>query len=228
MLRIIPILLLLLLLSSLAWSSEPIGSYNKGSLLNAVKLPAAGEGYMHLYRESDLGWGTEELIGLIQNSAKLMNQLYPGQARLQVEDLGAENGGDILRHGSHENGLDVDLTYYRRDGLEHDPIATGKKYSNPMVIKKKISPNFDHAKNWNLVKALHQSGSINRIFMDGVIKKELCKYAKVIKEYKSHGHVLRSIRHADNHHDHMHTRLNCPTHAKRCIPQIEVPAGSGC
>ena len=207
---------------------EAWGSYSKGKLINGIDLPLEGDGFVRLYLELDHGWGTLELHDLIFKSAAFMEKNYPNRGRLQVEALSAKSGGKIKAHASHQNGLDVDLTYFRMDGREHDPVSSGQMYSDPMVIDNKISPNFDHERNWAYVKALHRYGKINRIFMDRVIKKELCQYAKSIQEYNDNIHILRSIRHVDNHHDHLHVRLQCPENSKNCVPQTEVTGGSGC
>lgn len=226
MLKLLPLLFLSFL--SVAHASGPVGYYRDGSLENGVNLPVSGEGYMRLFLEHDRGWGAVELINLITASAWQMSRAYPGEARLQVEDLSARFGGKITDHGSHQNGLDADLTYYRIDNLEHEPSRSYQMYSPPMVVNGLISPNFHSEKNWALVKSLHQNGNVNRIFMDQVIKNELCRYARSVGEDQSYSEVLRSLRHEENHQDHLHVRLHCPPGASKCRPQAPPPAGSGC
>jgi penicillin-insensitive murein endopeptidase len=183
---------------------------------------------MRLYVEEDKGWGTSELLQTIVLASAHMERRYPGHGRLQVEDLSARSGGKIEGHNSHQNGLDADLTYYRLDGEEHDPIATGQKYSPSMVVNGRISLNFDTQRNWEFMKALHRSGPVQRIFVDRVIKAELCRHAKLTGEYAANVAVLRSLRHEENHADHMHVRLRCPLPIRRCAPQADLTGGSGC
>ena len=77
-------------------------------------------------------------------------------------------------------------------------------------------------RNWS------QHGKIQRIFVDAVIKTELCKYSKSVEDYRDYSEVLRSLRPYQNHADHLHVRLYCPPDAQECIAQEEVPAGPGC
>jgi hypothetical protein len=43
---------------------------------------------------------------------------YPPVPRIQIGDFSLINGGETDQHGSHENGLDVDIRYMRSDGQE--------------------------------------------------------------------------------------------------------------
>jgi penicillin-insensitive murein DD-endopeptidase len=221
---------LFLLIAPLSYAHQtpiPQGFYSSGSLLHAWELPLEGDGYMRLFLHRNRGWGTRQLIELLQETAAEMNQLFPMRDRLQVGDLSAVNGGRISRHNSHQNGLDVDLTYYRLNGVEQLPdIFNG--FEEDMVLKGKISPNFDHERNWEFIKALHRHGRVQRIFVDRVIKAELCLYARARGEDESHEEILRSLRHVNNHIHHMHVRPYCPKDASDCVAQNETPPGSGC
>lgn len=206
----------------------PIGFNNEGTLVDAVALPEAGEGYIHMYRESERFWGTSQLIKLIEETAADMESKYPGRDRLQIEDLSQKDGGDITGHASHENGLDADIGYYKTDGIEHDPTLKNQKYANPMVVKAKVIPNFDVERNWELMKSLHRHGDVQKIFVDGLLKKSMCNYAKKMGEYSDNKLVLRSLRHQANHQDHLHVRLRCPKEAKKCKNLPEMPNEIGC
>jgi murein endopeptidase len=54
---------------------------------------------------------------------------HPDGPRVGIGDLSRPRGGDFgrrfggLGHASHQNGLDVDIYYPRRDGLERRPYA---------------------------------------------------------------------------------------------------------
>lgn len=195
--------------------SEPVGYYDEGSLINAACLPAEGPGYMQLYRDVNHIWGTQPLVQTIVCAAQEMNQNYPDRDRLQVEEMSARNGGDVEGHSSHENGLDVDIQYYKADGREHVP-AYPKQYAPEMVQNGRVSSNFDVQRNWQLLKTLHRCGSINQIFMDQVLIDRLKQYARSINEYNSNALIFTRMQHWDNHADHFHLRLNCPRGAGRC------------
>jgi penicillin-insensitive murein DD-endopeptidase len=223
------LVLLTFLLSMSAFSqSKSIGAPDNGSLVDADCLPEQGEGYMQLYRDMERIWGADPMIDMIQKTASDMSKRYPGKDRLQIEDISAKEGGAIEGHGSHENGLDVDIGFYKADSVEHDPIKKKQYYADPMVINGKVSPNFDVERNWELMKAFHRHGNVQKIFVDQVLKNEFCRYAKSKGDYSANIQVLRSLRHVTNHKDHMHVRLRCPKGAAQCKNLPEPPTGSGC
>ena len=100
----------------------------------------------------------------------------PDCDNLQVEDLSAELGGDIPSHGSHENGLDADLGFFKSNCQEH--IATRENMYAPSMVQNNevISPSFDLRRNWELMKTLHKHGDVNRIFVDQKLKDALCRF----------------------------------------------------
>jgi murein endopeptidase len=61
-------------------------------------------------------------LGVLRSFARA----HPGAPRIGVGDLSRPQGGDFgpqfggLGHTSHQNGLDVDIYYPRRDGLERE------------------------------------------------------------------------------------------------------------
>lgn len=222
--------LLMLSLSAVAQDlpSEPVGYYSDGTLRNGVRIPDEGPGFMKLFLNRNRGFGALEMIHMLVNASLAMNEKFPGLDRLQVGDIAQEGGGKVSDlHGSHQNGLDVDVTYFRVNHKEQDPAhITG--FSETMVTGSRVSKNFDSARVWEFVKKLHENGQVQRIFMDPAIKKELCRVARLKKEIVTFEEVLRSIRPYPNHADHMHVRLRCPQEAKECRSQEDPPAGSGC
>ena len=58
-------------------------------------------------------WGTASTIGQLEKAATTFYSR--GYGRLPVGDLSFEHGGDIPGHGSHEQGLDIDLWPIRTD-----------------------------------------------------------------------------------------------------------------
>lgn len=205
-----------------------MGYYSSGSLINGVSLPDSGPGYMKLFLQRKRAWGTQEMINMIIRSAADMNSTFPGMDRLQVGDISQQGGGDVSDlHSSHQNGQDVDLTYYRKDKVEQ-PAHHVNGFSESMVINNRLSKNFDTARNWEFIKRLHENGDVQRIFVDPVIKKEFCRFARTKNELFRFDDILRSLRTLENHADHMHVRLRCPPNARECISQEDPPSGTGC
>jgi len=228
--RFLPLLISLLSVPAISYDrgSEPVGYYSQGSLSGGVNLPDSGPGYMKLFTHRNRGWGTQEMIGMLIKSSADMNKKFPGMDRLQVGDISKEGGGDVSDlHSSHQNGQDADLTYYRRNQREQ-PSNHINGFSENMVINNRLSKNFDTARNWEFMKRLHQHGDVQRIFVDPVIKNELCRFARTRNELFRYDDVLRSLRPLGNHGDHMHVRLKCPPNARDCVAQEDPPAGTGC
>ncbi len=111
--------------------SVAVGRPNRGRLRNGVLLPAEGadhttwDGLLHVRPNRD--WrrvGTDRLVRTILLVAARYRRAHPGAPRVVVSDLslpqgghfGAEYGG--LGHASHQNGLDVDIAYPRKDRQE--------------------------------------------------------------------------------------------------------------
>jgi murein endopeptidase len=77
-------------------------------------------------------WGTNRLVRVLLRVAREHAAAHPGAPRLVVGDLsrprggrfGPEFGGD--GHRSHQNGLDADVYYPRKDGRETIPGRVGQ------------------------------------------------------------------------------------------------------
>lgn len=223
---LIPFILLVLSIPALA--SEAVGYYSNGSIIDAVRLPDSGPGFMKLFLKRDRAWGTQEMIDMLVKSSAAMNKNFPGMDRLQVGDVSKKEGGEVSDlHSSHQNGLDADLTYYRVNRIEQR-LTHIAGFSENMVINNRISKNFDTARNWEFIKKLHEAGDVQRIFVDPLIKKEICRFARMKKELVRFDEALKSLRPYANHADHMHVRIRCPKNARDCVTQEDPPAGTGC
>jgi murein endopeptidase len=127
-----------------ACKSRAVGKPWDGRLVCGVQLAAKSDTFVTwdfpLVRSPNRGWrrwGTQKLVDRVQQLATDYAAKFPGSARLVVGDLSRTHGGPFGReyggigHGSHQNGLDVDIYYPRRDGLETSPekpklIARGR------------------------------------------------------------------------------------------------------
>lgn len=209
-------------------AGQVIGFYSDGSLAQAARLQDEGAGYVKLFRARDRGFGSSGLVELLEQVAAEIHTRHPQGERLQIGDLGVEHGGRITRHGSHQNGLDADLAYYRVTHTEQDP-NDGSGFRDTFVDSQgRVSANLDVARVWELLKLLRASGRLNRVFMDQAIKNSMCAHARSLGEYDSEGETLRRLRPLGGHADHLHIRLTCPANSPRCRAQEEPPAGTGC
>jgi murein endopeptidase len=121
--------------ASVRWRrSRALGRPDRGRLAGGVQLPAEGAHFVNVdpVRRTSPSpgwrrWGTNRLVRVLLRVAREHTAAHPGAPRLVVGDLsrprggrfGPEFGGD--GHRSHQNGLDVDVYYPRRDGREKIP-----------------------------------------------------------------------------------------------------------
>jgi murein endopeptidase len=121
---------------AVAWrSSRALGlPFRDGRLRRGVLLPSWGE--HHFTWDSALKvtpsrawrrWGTDTLVRTVLDVAAAHRTAHPDAPRMGVGDLSRPRGGIFdrrfggLGHASHQNGLDADVYYPRRDGLERRP-----------------------------------------------------------------------------------------------------------
>ena len=120
--------------SLLAGRSVALGTPARGRLVGGVQFPAAttfaftwdfplGDSPSRPWRR----WGTEKLVRTLECVLTADELAHPFGQRVGVADLSRPRGGPFgpkyggLGHSSHQNGLDADLLYPRRDGCECAP-----------------------------------------------------------------------------------------------------------
>ena len=114
--------------------SSPIGLPYAGRLVNGVRLPAEGKHFFTwdpvLKRSPNRAWrrwGTDGLIRIVLRVVHAYAKEHTDAPRVAIGDLSRKRGGNFGRrfgspgHASHQNGLDVDVYYPRRDGRERAP-----------------------------------------------------------------------------------------------------------
>jgi Penicillin-insensitive murein endopeptidase/WD40-like Beta Propeller Repeat len=126
--------------SKIVWRrSASTGLPWAGRLENGVRLPAAGARWFTwdpiLKRAPNRAWrrfGTDRLVRMVLGVLDGLAAAHPGAPRIGVGDLSRRSGGDFgVRYGrpghvSHQNGLDADLYYPRRDRKERPPDRPGQ------------------------------------------------------------------------------------------------------
>jgi murein endopeptidase len=120
-------------------SSEALGAPTAGRLVRGVRLPATGRHFVTwdpvLRRSPNRAWrrwGTARLVGVLLHVARGFGRAHPGAPRMAIGDLSRPRGGDFgprfgyIGHASHQNGLDADVYYPRRDGRERAPRSAAQ------------------------------------------------------------------------------------------------------
>jgi murein endopeptidase len=114
--------------------SRALGTPSAGRLVRGVQFPAAGarlftwDPLLHR-RPGRPGrrWGTDLLVRKVLRVVAGYAAAHPSAPRLGIGDLSRRHGGPFgPRHSSHQNGLDVDVYYPRRDGRERPPLVAGQ------------------------------------------------------------------------------------------------------
>jgi penicillin-insensitive murein endopeptidase len=212
--------------------AQAFGQYDRGTLAQPDALKNEGDGYLKLFRQRDRAYGTLDLVTLVGEAAQALRKDYPSVERLQIGDVSAKRGGPVGGHASHQNGLDADIVFLRKDRREMSPTsarANETGFDEDFVdAKGKVSANFDIEANWRLIELLDSTGRVDRIFIDHAIKREFCEYAASKGMRVEWAETLRKLRHWDNHQDHLHLRLTCPANSKDCKPTPPLPPGDGC
>lgn len=114
--------------------SRAVGLPHRGRLLHGIQLAAEGEHFVtwdpvrhvtpnrHWRR-----WGTDRLVQTVMRVVEEHRLANPGAPRVLIGDLSRPRGGEFgprfgsVGHVSHQNGLDVDVYYPRRDRRETAP-----------------------------------------------------------------------------------------------------------
>ena len=117
----------------ITWShSRALGRpFFHGRLVDGVQLPALGEDFFtwdpvfnRIPNRPWRRWGTDRLIETLLRVIHQYRTLHDSAPRIGIMDLSRPHGGAFgrryggLGHASHQNGLDADVLYPRKDGLE--------------------------------------------------------------------------------------------------------------
>lgn len=221
-------ILALLLSFKAAEASEAIGYYSSGSLKEAESIQDRGTHIRKLFLQRQRFYGTTDIQDLISDAADFIRQEFPDAEVLQVGDISQKNGGTLAEHGSHQNGLDVDIVYLTKNGKLQSQNAP--YWEEEFVKKGVVSSNFHVERNLALFKYFIINKQVERIFVDQAIKIQFCAYAKrnSLLNDPEINETLRRLRVEKLHSTHFHMRIKCPVTDLKCKAQAPVPQGSGC
>ena len=116
--------------AKIVWrASRAIGTPNAGALVDGVKLPPEGRHFFTWDPERRAvrsprwrRYATARLIRTLLRVVADFARARPKAPRVMVGDLSRPQGGDFgAPHVSHQNGLDADIYYPRRDRRETAP-----------------------------------------------------------------------------------------------------------
>jgi Penicillin-insensitive murein endopeptidase len=110
--------------------SISLGLPYHGRLIDGVQLPVSSPYWATwdpaLDQVPDRGYrryGSAKMIHLLMAVAREFHDAHPDAARLVIGDISRHGGGPLDEHASHQNGLDVDVYYPRKDRREIAPTT---------------------------------------------------------------------------------------------------------
>jgi penicillin-insensitive murein endopeptidase len=115
-----------------AWRhASSLGLPYSGRLVDGTQLPVDGPDWVTWDPITDSSpnlpnrlYGNERTIRAILSVTAAYRAAHPDAPRVVVGDISRRDGGQMNEHVSHQNGLDVDVYYPRRDRRLVAPTAT--------------------------------------------------------------------------------------------------------
>ena len=202
-----------------------IGYYHRGCLGAGVELPVNGPTWQVMRVSRNRNWGHPSLIHFLEKFAPAAAKAT-GWNGILVGDLAQPRGGPSPSdHSSHQTGLDVDIWFMPMP----DRVLT-KEERNTISASNLVSEDWKHLnpETWTpqhvaFIKAAAQQPGVERVLVNAVIKKELCR----VEAKKPHAWMAK-VRPWYGHHDHIHVRLRCPADSPNCRAQEPVKDEDGC
>lgn len=199
-----------------------LGGRSEGKLSDAIQL-SSGAGY-HV-RDPKEAWGTVSTVRQLKRAFRVMRKTYK-KSVAAIGDISKKGGGPLAGHRSHQRGLDVDLSFYRRGVTVHKEM------------RKESPRTLDAKRTWALLDAFLAGGQVDMVFIDYALQKPLYEEALRVGVSKSkaadifqypRGKRARrgTVRHEPGHDDHIHVRfLDMPTRAVRATRQGRTSGAS--
>lgn len=237
-------------------TAQSVGHYARGHIKGAVPLPASGlHHYLVLparcYEQAPLSqhykspertknfYAHPDVVQAVQDVAAQVRLRNMGAPRIPVGELGNARGGRIPFHMSHQTGLDVDVLYLQRpmsQGSYSMPVPQcfdGPRFEVRDAKGWRLHPQFELAWNWALISAFAQRPDVRSIFVGGVVRTELLKWAKgrvpgpeyrrtkrrMIATWCRPPKGVQMNTYRNNrcpHDDHLHVRFHCPKSSRGC------------
>ncbi len=200
-------------------SSLARGYCNDGHLVNGLRLPRQGDGYLipRTWQERGNNWGTDELVALVVRAARRVQSESPG-ALLYVGDFSQEHGGLSPFHRSHQTGRDADLIFFASDESgAPQRVPTGMyRFGDDGWTRRAPRLQFDVVREWLLVRALLEDPvvDVQHLFISAPLRQMLLDHAEKLGEPRELVERARLILQqpidALPHDDHLHLRIFCP------------------
>jgi len=181
------------------------GSFRGGALVGGARVPDEGLDHYLLFPPRCGGaavaqanaWGHPDVVATVLDVVREVRRAVPGAQRLPVGELSGPAGGKIPHHLSHQNGLDVDIFFGRRNATPPGGAATaaptpldtarelprcafGPSYEkrDPATGRFAVTPDFDRELAWRTAERFAARPEVQVIFVGGLLKEELGRWAR--------------------------------------------------
>jgi penicillin-insensitive murein DD-endopeptidase len=204
-----------------------IGGPASGCIAGAVRLPNEGPGFQAIRVGRNRHYGHPDTVAFVERLGK--RAAAAGLPPFYVGDMSQPRGGPMaFGHGSHQNGLDVDI-WFNLDPKPLLPAAARDDVDLPSMVlpdQSDIDRTRFGERQVRILRMAAGDPRVDRIFVHWTIKQALCEgYAGADEGSRAWLHKLRPWR---GHDEHFHVRLACPPGAAGCVGQAPVPPGDGC
>ncbi len=194
-----------------------------GRLIDASEQAMEGIGFKRApFPQSQLyRFGTGLVVDVLSESAQEFRRLKGYENNVMfINHISKREGGSNSGHGSHQNGLDVDIAYL------NEVTATTFEDQTANVRASK----FDYKRNFLYWAMMINTGYMHVVFVSAEIKRGFCVWAKQNNLLTSGAEVLRRLSIESGHHNHFHMRMKCSPHYPTCQNQRDlIPKGkTGC
>jgi len=205
-----------------AGSPRAIGSYANGCIQGATALALEGPGWRVIRPHRNRYWGHPALIATVREIARRV-RAATGKVIL-VADIAQPRGGPASGHASHQIGLDADIRLQLVPDAALDPALRDEGAELTMLAEgaQAMHPGRWSADQAAILRLAAEIPAVDRIFVNPVIKRELCRSAAGDRRW------LTKIVPWYGHDGHMHVRIKCPAGSPECRPQDPLPADDGC
>jgi len=203
-------------------TTQVFGFYTAGCIQGARALPTEGPGYEAIRLSRNRNWGHPTTIDYVRQLADKVRRA--GQTHLYIRDIGQPRGGPMSTgHSSHQNGLDVDISYERsaRPAL---PPAQREQVAVRSLLRadqRALDDTVFSDQHVTLLRLAAEPKNVDRIFVNRFTKKRLCESVT-----GNRGWIARIVPWS-GHDSYFHVRLRCPPGQPQCLAQAEIGGDDG-
>ncbi len=191
----------------------------KGSIINSTHFNRSDyDPNQHDKGKSNRHYSSEISKQVLEFSACVLEQRYGANLKIVLKSFSDHNGGHLSGHGSHQNGLDADVSYPHINGNTKGFDV----FSNNM-------PDYRVAAAIDYARLLLYTDRVHVLFTDNKIRTRFCSYLKDKGKLSDYRNVVeRYMYHISGHKNHYHVRIKCNPQNVGCVVQDDFADDNHC